>query len=70
MALSLSLVFSQYDLSGCCVLYALRIDVYKRQYDGLSIAWAVCEYLCNKNTHIRTLFATHSVSYTHLGHGF
>ncbi len=28
-------------------------------YDGLSIAWAVCEYLCNKNTHIRTLFATH-----------
>ncbi len=28
-------------------------------YDGLSIAWAVCEYLCNENTHIRTLFATH-----------
>ena len=28
-------------------------------YDGLSIAWAACEYLCNKNTHIRTLFATH-----------
>ncbi|MBQ7245749.1 MAG: DNA mismatch repair protein MutS [Firmicutes bacterium] len=28
-------------------------------YDGLSIAWATCEYLCNKNTHIRTLFATH-----------
>lgn len=28
-------------------------------YDGLSIAWAVTEYLCNKNTHIRTLFATH-----------
>ena len=28
-------------------------------YDGLSIAWAVCEYLCNENTHIRTLLATH-----------
>ncbi len=28
-------------------------------YDGLSIAWAVCEYLCNEKTHIRTLFATH-----------
>lgn len=28
-------------------------------YDGLSIAWAVVEYLCNENTHIRTLFATH-----------
>ena len=28
-------------------------------YDGLSIAWAVTEYLCNNNTHIRTLFATH-----------
>lgn len=28
-------------------------------YDGLSIAWAVTEYLCNENTHIRTLFATH-----------
>ena len=28
-------------------------------YDGLSIAWAACEYLCNNHTHIRTLFATH-----------
>ena len=28
-------------------------------YDGLSIAWAAVEHLCNKNTHIRTLFATH-----------
>ena len=28
-------------------------------YDGLSIAWATCEYLCNDHTHIRTLFATH-----------
>ena len=28
-------------------------------YDGLSIAWSCVEYLCNKNTHIRTLFATH-----------
>ena len=28
-------------------------------YDGLSIAWAACEYLCNAHTHIRTLFATH-----------
>ncbi|MBR5229015.1 MAG: DNA mismatch repair protein MutS, partial [Firmicutes bacterium] len=27
-------------------------------YDGLSIAWAVVEHLCNKNTHIRTLFAS------------
>jgi len=28
-------------------------------YDGLSIAWAAVEYLCNAYTHIRTLFATH-----------
>lgn len=28
-------------------------------YDGLSIAWAAVEYLCNPDTHIRTLFATH-----------
>ena len=28
-------------------------------YDGLSIAWASVEYLCNEKRHIRTLFATH-----------
>ena len=28
-------------------------------YDGLSIAWAAAEYLCNANIQIRTLFATH-----------
>ena len=28
-------------------------------YDGLSIAWAAVDYLCNENKHIRTLFATH-----------
>ncbi len=28
-------------------------------YDGLSIAWAAVEYLCNEKKHIRTLFATH-----------
>lgn len=28
-------------------------------YDGLSIAWAAAEYLCNKKIQIRTLFATH-----------
>ena len=28
-------------------------------YDGLSIAWAAAEYLCNENVQIRTLFATH-----------
>ena len=28
-------------------------------YDGLSIAWAVIEYLCSKKRRIRTLFATH-----------
>ena len=28
-------------------------------YDGLSIAWAAVEYLCNDKSHIRTLFATH-----------
>jgi len=28
-------------------------------YDGLSIAWALVEYLCNKQKQIRTLFATH-----------
>ncbi|MEL7654620.1 MAG: DNA mismatch repair protein MutS [Bacillota bacterium] len=28
-------------------------------YDGLSIAWAVVEYLCNSKCQMRTLFATH-----------
>ena len=28
-------------------------------YDGLSIAWAVAEYLCNSKCQMRTLFATH-----------
>lgn len=28
-------------------------------YDGLSIAWAAVDYLCNEKNHIRTLFATH-----------
>ncbi len=28
-------------------------------YDGLSIAWATVEYLCNPGKRIRTLFATH-----------
>lgn len=28
-------------------------------YDGLSIAWAAVDYLCNEQAHIRTLFATH-----------
>ncbi|MDD4563871.1 MAG: DNA mismatch repair protein MutS [Eubacteriales bacterium] len=28
-------------------------------YDGLSIAWAVVEYLCSSKGRIRTLFATH-----------
>ncbi|MBN7772517.1 DNA mismatch repair protein MutS [Clostridium aminobutyricum] len=28
-------------------------------YDGLSIAWAVVEHLCNAKNKIRTLFATH-----------
>jgi DNA mismatch repair protein MutS len=28
-------------------------------YDGLSIAWAVVEYLCHENIGTRTLFATH-----------
>ncbi len=28
-------------------------------YDGLSIAWALVEYLCNDQNKIRTLFATH-----------
>ncbi|MDD3349466.1 MAG: DNA mismatch repair protein MutS [Eubacteriales bacterium] len=28
-------------------------------YDGLSIAWAVVEYLCRSDRKIRTLFATH-----------
>lgn len=35
-------------------------------YDGLSIAWATCEYLCNDSTHIRTLFATHYHELTEL----
>ncbi len=28
-------------------------------YDGLSIAWATAEYLCDESRHIKTLFATH-----------
>ena len=28
-------------------------------YDGLSIAWAVVEYLCHPHWKVRTLFATH-----------
>jgi len=28
-------------------------------YDGLSIAWAVCEYLCGPDRKIRTMFASH-----------
>lgn len=28
-------------------------------YDGLSIAWAVCEYLCGSKVKVRTLFASH-----------
>lgn len=28
-------------------------------YDGLSIAWAAAEYLCNSKKQVRTLFATH-----------
>jgi DNA mismatch repair protein MutS len=35
-------------------------------YDGLSIAWAVVEELCNDKTHIRTLFATHYHELTEL----
>lgn len=38
-------------------------------YDGLSIAWAVVEYLCSHKNHIRTLFATHYHELTSLeGH--
>jgi DNA mismatch repair protein MutS len=35
-------------------------------YDGLSIAWAAVEYLCNDKKHIRTLFATHYHELTEL----
>ncbi len=35
-------------------------------YDGLSIAWAVVEYLCNKKNRIKTLFATHYHELTQL----
>ncbi len=37
-------------------------------YDGLSIAWASVEHLCNADTHIRTLFATHYHELTDLEH--
>ncbi len=38
-------------------------------YDGLSIAWAVVEYLCNSKGRIRTMFATHYHELTSLeGH--
>jgi DNA mismatch repair protein MutS len=38
-------------------------------YDGLSIAWAVVEYLCSEKKRIRTLFATHYHELTSLeGH--
>lgn len=35
-------------------------------YDGLSIAWAVVEYLCHKQKGTRTLFATHYHELTEL----
>ena len=35
-------------------------------YDGLSIAWACVEYLCNEKRQIRTLFATHYHEMTEL----
>ncbi len=35
-------------------------------YDGLSIAWAVCEHLCKKGKQVRTLFATHYHELTEL----
>ena len=35
-------------------------------YDGLSIAWAAAEYLCEENRMIRTLFATHYHEMTEL----
>ncbi|KAJ52519.1 DNA mismatch repair protein MutS [Clostridium tetanomorphum DSM 665] len=36
-------------------------------FDGLSIAWAVIEYICtNKNLRCKTLFATHYHELTHL----
>jgi DNA mismatch repair protein MutS len=37
-------------------------------YDGLSIAWAVVEYLCSSKGRIRTLFATHYHELTALEH--
>lgn len=35
-------------------------------YDGLAIALATVEYLCNENRHVRTLFATHYHELTEL----
>ena len=35
-------------------------------YDGLSIAWAVVEYLCSKEKRARTFFATHYLELTAL----
>lgn len=35
-------------------------------YDGLSIAWAVVEYLCSEKRQIKTLFATHYHELTQL----
>ena len=35
-------------------------------YDGLSIAWAAAEYLCNDKRKVRTLFATHYHELTEL----
>lgn len=35
-------------------------------YDGLSIAWAVIEYMCSHLQRIKTLFATHYHELTHL----
>jgi len=35
-------------------------------YDGLSIAWASVEFLCNKKARIKTLFATHYHELTQL----
>ena len=39
-------------------------------FDGLSIAWAVCEYLCKDDIRIRTLFASHYHELTQLENEF
>lgn len=51
-----------YILNSCTEKSLIILDEIGRgtsTYDGLSIAWAAVDYLCNIKNQVRTLFATH-----------